>query len=129
MLLTSCKRNKQKCKFCKDLIRLLSLQHLTCYFTKILHCTKLRNSTQSGSAFVPTQPQNVTSSPYLKASSSKMIQVKRVGISMTVPNLHLSKCGELTRCLQKQLRILTSYRPPRSYSPPTKTVLLKAGHP
>jgi hypothetical protein len=39
---------------------------------------------QDGSSFVPTQPQNFAPSPYLKASSNKiMIQVIILGMSMT----------------------------------------------
>jgi hypothetical protein len=65
-------------------------------FTKIWHCTKLQNSTQSGSAFIPTQPQNIAPSSYLKTASNKIIiQIKLAGMSMIsyYTTVHLSTCN------------------------------------
>jgi hypothetical protein len=65
-------------------------------FTKIWHCTKLQNSKQSGSAFIPTKPQNFAPSSNLKTASNKiMIQTKLEGMSKIFyyTKVHLSKCN------------------------------------
>jgi len=63
--------------------------------TLLILVHKLQNSAQTGSAFVPTKPQNFAPIPNLRTSWNKiMIQIERVVISMIsyCTKLHLSKC-------------------------------------
>jgi hypothetical protein len=113
-----------KKKFWKELIHLLSFYYLTLLYkleplgwtvvkaghrvgqtwTKLNSLPRydvayitLENSSQSGSACVPTQPQNFTPSPHLKTVSYKIIiEIKLLDMPMLLfcTKLHLSKCRD-----------------------------------
>jgi hypothetical protein len=97
----------------------------------VWQCTKLQNSTHSGSAFIRTWPQNFTPSPFLKASSKKtIIQIKLVGTRMFMifhcTKLNLNKCNSSWVVFMKQ-NVNYNNQPPALFS--AKVVSLKVVHP